>query len=397
MREQADRPGANGDATFAAYERLDGAVGSGCLLICDHASNAFPPGYGTLGLPSGELERHIAYDIGAAAVTRQVSRSLGAPAVLSCFSRLLIDPNRGADDPTLVMRISDGAVVPGNATVDADEIACRVARYYEPYHSAIDGAIDAAIATGHPPLLVSIHSFTEAWKGRPRPWHATVLWDKDDRLAVPLVEALRREEGLVIGENEPYSGELKGDTLYRHGTHRGLAHALIEIRQDLIRDEAGQRDWAERLGGIMQSLLSRPDLAQELRAIRYYGSYTDDDGPAVEAGAVAAKHRTDDMTEIDQATKTELEAAVFRRLVAFLRERTDVQNIDLMNLAGFCRNCLSNWYRDAAEERGIELSKDASREIVYGMPFAEWKAKYQTEATPEQLQRFEEVRPQDGH
>ena len=356
-----------------------------------------PPGYGTLGLTPGELERHIAYDIGAAAVTRQLSRSLGAPAVLSCFSRLLIDPNRGADDPTLVMRLSDGAVVPGNATVDMDEIARRIARYYEPYHGAIDGAVDAAIATGHPPLLVSIHSFTEAWKGRARPWHATVLWDKDYRLALPLVEALRQEDGLVIGENEPYSGELKGDTLYRHGTHRGLAHALIEIRQDLIGDEAGQREWAERLGGVMRQLFGRPELAQELRVIRYYGSYTDDQGPVRKPGTIAAEDRTDTMTEIDQETRTELEAAVFRRLVGFLRDRTDVQNIDLMNLAGFCRNCLSNWYRDAAEEQGIELTKEASREIIYGMPFVEWKAKYQTEASAEKLKRFEEVRPQDGH
>lgn len=397
MHEQADRPGANGDAAFAAYERLDGDVRNDCLLICDHASNALPPGYGTLGLPSAELERHIAYDIGAAAVTRQLSRSLQAPALLSCFSRLLIDPNRGADDPTLVMRISDGAVVPGNAAIDAAEIGRRIARYYEPYHGAIDGAIDAAIAVGHPPMLLSIHSFTEAWKGRPRPWHATVLWDKDARLAVPLVEALCQEDGLVIGENEPYSGELKGDTLYRHGSHRGLAHALIEIRQDLIREEAGQREWAERLGRVMRQLHERSDLAQELRVIRYYGSHTDDDGPVSKPGAVAKEDGNSAMTEIDQETRTELEAAVLRRLVDFLRDRTDVQNIDLMNLAGFCRNCLANWYRDAAEERGLELTKEASREIIYGMPFAEWKEKYQTEASADKLKRFEEVRPQDGH
>ncbi|MGI9383821.1 MAG: DUF1244 domain-containing protein [Methyloligellaceae bacterium] len=397
MYEQADRPGANGDATFAAYERHEGDVRSGCLLICDHASNALPSGYGTLGLSSAELERHIAYDIGAAAVTRNLSQSLMAPAVLSCFSRLLIDPNRGADDPTLVMRISDGAIVPGNATIDAAEIARRIARYYEPYHGAIDGAIDAAVAVGHPPLLLSIHSFTEAWKGRPRPWHATVLWDKDHRLALPLVEALRQEDDLVIGENEPYSGQLRGDTLYRHGTHRGLAHALIEIRQDLIREEAGQREWAERLQRVMGRVLGRAELAQELRVIRYYGSHTDDDGPVSKSGPVAEESRNNIMTEIDQETRTELEAAVFRRLVDFLRGRTDVQNIDLMNLAGFCRNCLSNWYRDAAEERGIELTKDSSREIIYGMPFTEWKAKYQTEVSPEKLERFEEIRPRDGH
>ena len=128
------------------------------------------------------------------------------------------------------------------------------------------------------------------------------------------------------------------------------------------------------------------------RARDFDGGQLADDDPAP-----AEKHGKNTMTEIDETTKAELEAAVFRRLVAFLRERTDVQNIDLMNLAGFCRNCLSNWYRDAAEERGIELSKEDSREIVYGMPYDEWKARHQTETTPEKLERFEEVRPRDGH
>ncbi len=397
MFEQADRPGRGGDPAHAAFVRLDGDVRSGGLLVCDHASNAFPAGYGGLGLPADQLERHIAYDIGAAAVTRGLSARLGMPALLSGFSRLLIDPNRGPDDPTLVMRVSDGAVVPGNATIGDAEILRRITRYYEPYHAAIDAAIDAAMAAGHPPFLLSIHSFTEAWKGRPRPWHATVLWDRDPRLPVPLIEALRQEDGLVIGENESYSGELKGDTLYRHGTHRGLAHGLIEIRQDLIRDREGQEAWAARLERVLRSITGRGDLAQELRVIRYYGSHADDRTPAPQPGPAGADDGSNEMTEIDKSAETELEAAVYRRLVAFLRGRTDVQNIDLMNLAGFCRNCLSNWYRDAAEERGIELTKDASREIVYGMPYDEWKAKHQTEASAEKLERFDEVRPREGH
>ena len=134
---------------------------AGALIICDHASNAIPPGYGTLGLPREALARHIAYDIGAAAVTRALAAQLGAPAMPSNYSRLVIDPNRGLDDPTLVMRYSDGAIVPGNAYIDAAEIAGRSARYWAgSYRQEIAATIDAMIATGEPPALISIHSFT---------------------------------------------------------------------------------------------------------------------------------------------------------------------------------------------------------------------------------------------
>ncbi len=279
MLERAVPQQAAEPAESEAFRHLAGDPARGLLLLCDHASNAFPPGYGTLGLPPGQLERHIAYDIGAAGVTEGIAGRLGVPAVLSRFSRLLIDPNRGSDDPTLVMRLSDGAVVPGNATIDADEIARRVARYYAPYHGAVDAAIEQAIAAGRPPALVSIHSFTHAWRGVPRPWHVTLLWDKDPRLTLPLIEALRQEPGLVVGENEPYTGKLKNDCLYRHGTHRGLAHALIEIRQDLIREPRGQAEWAERIARILEGLLQDQELAAKLAVIDYYGSHMDAEGP----------------------------------------------------------------------------------------------------------------------
>lgn len=381
-------------ATGSAFEFIPGAPDKGLVLICDHASNAFPPGYGTLGLPPDQLERHIAYDIGAAGVTRRLAALLGVPAVLSRFSRLFIDPNRGEDDPTLVMRISDGALIPGNAHIDSNEIKRRIKRFYEPYHAAIDTVLDAAIAAGKPPAILSIHSFTENWRGRPRPWHATVLWDRDPRLAKPLVDALRAEPGLITGENEPYTGRLKGDSLYVHGTKRGLAHALIEIRQDLIRDAAGQSAWAERLARIVTGILARSQINGKMHRIHCYGSHADED---VRFPHIRSDREEEFMKEIDPKTQTEIEATVFRRLVAHLRERTDVQNIDLMNLAGFCRNCLSNWYREAAEERGVDVSKAESREIVYGMPYDEWKKKYQVEATPAKLERFEEVRPREDH
>jgi predicted N-formylglutamate amidohydrolase len=241
-------------------ETVEGAVESGVLILCDHASNAVPADYGDLGLPAHEFERHIAYDIGAAAVTRSLARRLGAPAILTRFSRLLIDPNRGRDDPTLVMRLSDGAVIPGNARVDLEEVMRRIARFYDPYDAAIAAAIDHALAAGHPPVIVTVHSFTPVWRGRPRPWHVGILWDADDRFARPLLDGLRAEEGLVVGDNEPYDGALSGDTVDRHGTVRGLANALIEIRQDLIADEAGAEEWAARFATLLRPLAARPEL-----------------------------------------------------------------------------------------------------------------------------------------
>lgn len=236
------------------YEIIGGAAG-GLLLLCDHATNALPATCGTLGLAAGEFERHIAYDIGAAGVTRHLSGLLGAPAVLTRFSRLLIDPNRGEDDPTFIMRLSDGAIIPGNRHLDAAERQQRIVRYYRPYHDAIGRVIEPAIAAGHTPVLIGMHSFTERWKGVDRPWQVGVLWERDRRVAMPLLEALRAEGDLVVGDNEPFPGQYEGDTMWRHGTQRGLPFCSIEIRQDLIRDETGQRAWAERLARILGSIV----------------------------------------------------------------------------------------------------------------------------------------------
>jgi predicted N-formylglutamate amidohydrolase len=264
-------PSADGAAdAFHPVERIEGIAGTGLILLCDHASNALPPEYGSLGLPASELERHIGYDIGAAGVTRALARLLDCPAVLSHFSRLLIDPNRGEDDPTLVMRLSDGAIVLGNRHVVAPEVARRIARFPRPYHQAIEREINAMLAGGIVPALLSVHSFTPIWRGVPRPWHAGLLWDLDDRFARPMVEALAAPGDLIVGDNEPYDGALRNDCLYRHGTARGLPHALIEIRQDLIADEAGQIVWAERLAGLLPTILACPELHEQT----FYGSRT---------------------------------------------------------------------------------------------------------------------------
>lgn len=275
MMKQADRSTALDSAASPPYTEIEGNPAAGWLIVCDHASNSLPPEYGTLGLPQQQLERHIGYDIGAAGVTRELARRVGAPALMTNFSRILIDPNRGRDDPTLIMRLSDGAVVPGNAEVDEDERRSRIERFYAPYHHAVDAAIDRAIDAGRPPAILSVHTFTDNWRGDLRPWHAGVLWDNDPRFPVPLLAALQAEDGLVVDENVPYTGELTGDCLFQHGTQRGLAHALIEIRQDLVREPKGQQEWAERLARILNGMMANVEGHPDLNAICHHGSKTD--------------------------------------------------------------------------------------------------------------------------
>ena len=243
---------------FQPVERIEGPADAGVLILCDHASNALPPEYGSLGLPPEAFDRHIAYDVGAAGVTRRLAQLLNAPAVLSCFSRLLIDPNRGADDPTLVMRISDGALIPGNARIDAAEVETRRMKYWKPYRDAASAEIERMSASGRTPSIVAIHSFTPVWKGAPRPWHVALLWDCDPRLAKPLIAGLQGEGDLIVGDNEPYDGALAGDTMYDLGTARGLPHVLVELRQDLIAEEKGQDEWAQRLAREIRPILSDP-------------------------------------------------------------------------------------------------------------------------------------------
>lgn len=263
---------AGGSVRPDSHEAVDGDLAGGFVLLVDHASNSIPAEYGDLGLPRTELERHIGYDIGAAPLALALAGRFRAPALLTCYSRLVIDANRGEDDPTLVMRLSDGAVVPGNAHADAAEVERRLRRFHRPYHAAIEAMLEAMLATGRAPVILSVHSYTPVWKGARRPWHAGVLWDRDPRFAVPLIERLQMERGLRVGDNEPYIGALKNDTMYRHGTGRGFAHALLEVRNDLIATPAGVLEWADRLEPILRSILA----AETLYQARMYGSDADD-------------------------------------------------------------------------------------------------------------------------
>ncbi|MEN3931174.1 N-formylglutamate amidohydrolase [Microvirga sp. W0021] len=232
-------------------EVIQGNFKSGILLLCDHASNHVPDDLKQLGLPDAQFERHIGYDIGAAQVTRLLAGYLKAPAALTQFSRLVIDPNRGRDDPTLVMRLSDGAVVPGNAYVNSTDIHARITRFYEPYDRVIRDFIAQFQIRGINPLIISIHSFTPVWRGVPRPWQIGFLWHEDKRLTDFLITQMQKMAHLTIGDNEPYAGGLPGDTIDRHATKHGFANTLIELRQDLIADEAGARSWAERLAPLL--------------------------------------------------------------------------------------------------------------------------------------------------
>lgn len=244
------------DPYVGPFELVRASGDARLLLVADHASNAIPAPLGTLGLPPESLGRHIASDIGIAALTRELSAAMNAPAILAGFSRLVIDPNRGEDDPTLVMRLSDGEIIPGNVAAGAGEIARRIAAFHRPYHDAIGAALDRALAAGVRPLLISLHSFTPVWRGRARPWDCAILSSGDRRTADRLLAALRAGGDLMVGDNEPYSGDLEGDCMDRHGTRRGLPHALIELRQDLILSDPQRAGWVRRLSAILAGLIA---------------------------------------------------------------------------------------------------------------------------------------------
>lgn len=243
------------------FERLPGGGSRPIVVVCDHASNRIPRALAGLGLPEAKLGEHIAYDIGAAGVARALAACFGAPAVLGGYSRLVVDLNRNLRDPSAMPAISDGTLVPGNLSLDADARAVRVDEIYAPYHAAVADLLESRSAGGRTPLLVAVHSFTPTNHGVRRPWHFGVLWDKDPRLAIPFMRGLRARGDVVVGDNEPYSGRHPADyTIDHHAEPAGIAHAAIEIRQDLITDEPGQRSVAERLAAALAPLVDDASL-----------------------------------------------------------------------------------------------------------------------------------------
>ncbi len=239
------------DQPFHIYH---GDRASRWLVTCDHATNRVPDCLGgSLGIAPADMARHIAYDVGAAGLTRHLADRLGAPAILTDFSRLVIDPNRGEDDPTLLMKLYDGTIIPANRDVGAAETERRLNAFHRPYHQAYE----ALAARRADTVICAVHSFTTRLNGRAhRPWQVGILYSHlDGRLARPLIDRLVAE-GIVTGDNEPYLGHLDGDSIDRHALVPGRPNILIELRNDLIAAEDGQIAWADRLAPILAEVLA---------------------------------------------------------------------------------------------------------------------------------------------
>lgn len=234
-----------------AFEVIDGDFSHGVLLIADHASNYIPAQYNNLGLTDDQLSRHIAYDIGTWSFTHKLAKKLNVPAVLSKFSRLLIDPNRGEADPTLVMRIADGEIVQGNRDIDLLQKNQRIESFYRPYDAAIGDMIDEFKDYDVSPSLFSIHSFTPTWRGNLRPTEVGMLWHEAKDFTMRVVDALKADTHYVVHDNQPYKGGLVGDTMDRHGLAKGLEHSLLELRQDYMSSDEGIDEWVEIFANIL--------------------------------------------------------------------------------------------------------------------------------------------------
>jgi predicted N-formylglutamate amidohydrolase len=237
-----------------SVEHADGR--SPFFLTCDHAGRLIPRRLGTLGLPDSELDRHIAWDIGIAGVSRHLANALDATLICQIYSRLVIDCNRDWSVPSSICEVSELTTIPGNAGIGGEERHARQQEIFQPYHDRIAQMLDAR--AGRPTVLVAMHSFTPVFKGVARPWHVGVLYNRHTALPRILLDLLRGEGDLVVGDNEPYFiSDLTDYTVPVHGERRGLPHVEIEIRQDLISDENGQRAWADRLARLFPEAYRR--------------------------------------------------------------------------------------------------------------------------------------------
>lgn len=233
------------------------------LLTCDHYGRLIPRVLGDLGVSASEMERHIAWDIGIAGVTTELSQLMDAHMIAQRYSRLVIDCNRPFASASSIPEISEATRIPGNENLSQGEIAARRANIFAPYHDRIAGVIDARTRAGHATVLVAMHSFTPVYAGIARPWHIGTLYSTDARLAHLVRDHLRAEGDMIVGDNEPYAASDTSDyAIPVYGVKGKLVHTGIEIRQDLISDQAGQSEWAERLARIFS------DVETELRRLK---------------------------------------------------------------------------------------------------------------------------------
>lgn len=237
------------------YRVIEGTPSSDYIVICDHAGNRIPRLLGNLGVAEGELDRHIAWDIGASEVAEELARELGAWAVFQPYSRLVIDCNRPLTSSESVVQESDGTVIPGNLAMTPELSQLRAQCIFEPYHARIRRELDERGARGRTSFLIFLHTFTPVLSGSARAWHIGVLHHRDKRLAAPLLRALRSEPDLVVGDNEPYAASEATDYgLIEHGERRGLPCVELELRQDLLTSSQGRAAWARRLSRLLRGV-----------------------------------------------------------------------------------------------------------------------------------------------
>ncbi len=244
------------------FEIANAGGGAPLVLVCDHASNRVPRALHHLGLAPAPLREHIAWDIGAADVARRLARRFNSPLALANYSRLVIDCNRMLADPTSIPAESDGIAVPGNRGLSQGERRQRAEALFKPYQDAIARLVAHKVERGPPPAVVSIHSFTPVFQRTRRPWHIGVLWNDDRRIAIPVLESLRRHAEIVVGDNEPYSArDGVGYTIATHAEGAGLPHVALEIRQDLIATAAGAEHWAGIVGDALAAAFAVAGIA----------------------------------------------------------------------------------------------------------------------------------------
>lgn len=237
--------------------RVTNPEGAGpCIILCDHASNFVPEGFGTLGLQDSDLQKHIAWDPGALGVSAIMSKLLDAPLVESCVSRLIIDCNRPLDAPDLVPSLSEVTIIPANENLNDAARRERIELSHRPYHTAIEKLVQERKAAGLPePVFVAVHSYTPVYRGVERPWHIGIIHDADDRIAAPLIAGLHALDRYSVGINEPYSpADRVYYTLERHASAHGLPAVMIEIRNDLVTTAAEEKSWGELLSVLLNDI-----------------------------------------------------------------------------------------------------------------------------------------------
>jgi predicted N-formylglutamate amidohydrolase len=235
------------------------------LLVADHASPLFPAAMNQLGLADEVLDRHIAWDIGSDKLAYFLAEQLDAQLILAGFSRLIVDPNRKLEDPSAFVEISDGVAIPGNLDLNEKQKALRVQSFFKPYHDQIAAGLKRFSENGIVPAMISVHTCSPVFDRVVRPWHIGIMWDKDPRIAVPLIQRFEQMEGICIGDNEPYSGRHPHDfTIDHHAEPAGLPHVGIEVRQDLVDSKAGARKWAAILAAALADILADKGLYRKL-------------------------------------------------------------------------------------------------------------------------------------